>query len=171
MNFLFIFINNNNNKKLKTLLLRFLLEAGSKFEVVIQVNRRTSRLQGKGSTQMSREPEIYHAINKSTLKYTYNYIKCIIMTCSFLLSGIKPSHFRSERVPKVWVNNSVLTISLVASEADGKILKYKKLEINYFFQSKGGRISQCPLQHKLNVKLKAQEPSVSRVRVQWSQLI
>ena len=33
------------------------------------MNRRTSRLQGKGNTQLSRGPEIYHAINKSTLKY------------------------------------------------------------------------------------------------------
>ena len=61
----------------------------------------------------------------------------------------------------------MLTISLVASEADRDILKYENLVINYFFQSKVRvRISQCPLQDKLNVKLKAQEPSVSHVRVQ-----
>ena len=79
------------------------------------------------------------------------------MTCSFFLSVIKPSHFRFERMPKVWVNNSELTIhGLVASGADGKILKYKNLAaINYFFQSKVKvRIRQSPLQHKLNVKLK-----------------
>ena len=59
------------------------------------------------------------------------------MTCSFCLSVSKPSRFKIERVPKVWVNNSVLTIhGLAASEADGKILKYKNLVINYFFQSK-----------------------------------
>ena len=48
---------------LSTLFLRFLPEAGLKFEVVIQVNRRTSRLQGKGSTQLSREPEIYRVFS------------------------------------------------------------------------------------------------------------
>ena len=38
--------------------------------------------------------EIYHAINKSSSKDIYNYIKCKIMTCNSFLAEIKPSYFR-----------------------------------------------------------------------------